>query len=749
MKWVEVPSAMIRTRAVVLSSWLTLGGGCAPTAAPADAATIVDGGRDGAGPDDGGRPHVVRAFAPTEATRAYCAGRDDAAIEARITEMLGTLTLAEKITMMSGATGPAVDGTWAVPGNARIGVWGLHMLDGPRGLSAFSGRNGTAFPVAMMRGATWDPALEERVGRAMAVEHRSAGADVILAPTINLLRHPRWGRAQETYSEDTHHMGAMALGFVRGVQAEGVLASAKHYALNSIENTRHEVDVTIDERSLRELYLPHFRRVVVEGRVASVMTAYNQVNGAYCDQSTALVREILKNEWGFAGFVESDWVFGTHGSASSVLAGLDLEMPFPVRFRGLAPAIGRGELSEHDVDDSVRRILRAQLCFGLDERARPAGTRIDEPDQRETPEHLALAREVARRGMVLLRNEPPGAGLSSVLPFIGVRSIAVLGRNADVENIGDEGSSRVEPSSVVTALEGLVARAGSEVAVVHVPGATLDAAAEARVRAADVVVIVTGLQADDEGERDIGAGDRESLALPAEELALVRAVAAIHPAVVVVLEAGAALLTTPFEDEVEAVLFAFYPGSEGGTALAEILFGDASPSGRLPFSIPRDEADLPNFDAVSHEVTYDFFHGYRHLLRQGRPAAHAFGEGLGYTTFALSEMVISRERVAPGEAVEVRVRVENTGARAGIETVQAYVSPQGSRVVHAPHDLRAFAQVALEPGESRVVTLSIDTDDLAFWDVGRQAFEVEPIDYEIRVGRSAEDIDGVLALSVR
>ena len=720
-----------------------------PDAATTDAA-VGDAALDASpdAPRDAGPPHEPRPFTPTPETIAYCGARDDAAIEARITELLGALTLREKLDMMAGSTAPAIDGTWFVPGSTRLGVNGLHMLDGPRGVSAFGGAEATAFPVAMMRGATWDPALEERVGHAMATEHRSVGADVILAPTINLLRHPRWGRAQETYSEDTHHMGAIALAFVRGVQDEGVLASVKHYAVNSIEDTRHDVNVTIDERTLRELYLPHFRRVVVEGRVASVMSAYNQVNGSYCDVSTHLLSDILREDWGFAGFVESDWVYGTHGHASAVLAGLDIEMPVASQFRRLPAALGRGELSEHDIDTSVRRILRAQLCFGLDETPRAPGERRDDPSQRETPAHLALAREVARRGIVLLENETPSGASAPALPIEADASIVLLGRNVDVESIGDEGSSRVQPTDVITALEGITTRFGAA-RVTHLEGSTLDAAAEATVRASDVVVIVTGLQADDEGEGDIGAGDRDSLALPADELALIASVAAIHDRVIVIVEAGAAVLTAPFDDAVEGLLFAFYPGSEGGAAIAEILAGDASPSGRLPFSIPVAEGDLPPFDSVSLEVTYGFFHGYRHLQHESTAPAHAFGEGLAYTTFTLSDLALSDTTVAPGEPVEITVRVTNTGTRAGRETVQLYVAPIGSSVERAPQDLRAFAQIDLEPGASGTVTLPLDTDDLAYWNVEADAFEVEPIDYELRIGRSSEDIADAATLSIR
>ena len=509
----------------------------------------ADAGPGDAG-TDAGRTYVPEPFAPTEATRAYCQGDDDA-IEERITEILADLSQAEKVSLMHGAGVMLVDGTWHVGGVERLGIPGLDMLDGPRGLSSFTGLTGTAFPVGMMRGATWDPALEERVGAAMGRELRASGASVLLAPTINILQHPRWGRAQETYGEDTHHMGEMGVAFIRGVQSEGVIASAKHYAVNSIEDTRHEVDVSIDERTLREIYLPHFRRAVQEAGVGSVMSAYNQVNGLYCDLNTHLLREILKDEWGFAGFVESDWILGTHGDVESVRAGLDIEMPSNAFFRNLRRELAAGAIEEREIDDSVRRILRAQLCFGLDTRDRVR----DDPSARETPEHLALAREVATRGIVLLRNEGP------VLPLDPSGSFVVLGRTAAIENIGDGGSSSVTPSDVVTALEGIAARAAS---VTHLEGTTLDAAGEAAVTAADAVLVITGLTEEDEGEADISAGDRDTMELRSEEIALIEAAAALNPSVVVVLEGGSAILVEGWVDGVAAILHAFYPGSEGG-----------------------------------------------------------------------------------------------------------------------------------------------------------------------------------------
>jgi beta-glucosidase len=712
---------------------------CSP-AVPADA-----------GPDaaDAPRDYVPEPFTPTPETIAYCGSRDDAAIEQRITELLAQLTPDEKIELLAGEG--LRDGTWEVGPVARLGIPALHMLDGPRGLSRFTGLNGTAFPVAMMRGATWDPALEERVGHAMAIEHRSAGADVILAPTMNLLRHPRWGRAQETYSEDTHHMGAMALAFVRGVQTEGVLASAKHFAANSIEDTRHTVNVVMDERTLREVYLPHFERVVVEGHAASVMSAYNQLNGLYCDEQAHLLSDILRDEWGFSGFVESDWLLGTHGDVESLRAGLDIEMPTEVQFRGLSRALRDGTLDEREIDAAVRRVLRAIFCFGLDEAPpRTRGVRIDDPSRRETAEHLALAREVARRGIVLLRNEIPTGDTAPILPLDAstltrAGAVVLLGRNAERESIGDGGSSAVDPTDVVTAREGLEARLGASAVLTF---GALDAAARAAIAAAEVTVIVTGLTDAEEGEADIAAGDRDGLALPAGEVTLIRDVAALTDRLVVVLEGGAAITSSDWDGDIEALLFASYPGSEGGHAIAEILFGDHPPTGRLPFSVPLAEADLPPFDDVSATVTYGYLHGYRHLLSEGTPAHYPFGFGLSTTTFGLAAPRLATPAPGPMDTVEVEVDVTNTGMRAGTETVQLYVAAVGSRVMRAPRDLRAFGQITLEPGATGTVTLRFPVRDLRFWDETAGAYETEAIEYDAFVSTDAETSSGSVRFRV-
>jgi beta-glucosidase len=699
---------------------------------------VVGCGDDSSGPPDAADAGMDEADAMPGSGSGYCA-RDAAAIEVRIAELLGGLDVEEKVGLMHGAAITLTDGVWLVEGNERLGIPGLRMLDGPRGVSAATGLNATAFPVAMMRGATWDPRLEEEVGRAIAGELLSVGGNVLLAPTMNILRHPRWGRAQETYSEDVHHMGEMAVAFIRGVQGGGVLASAKHFAANTIEDTRFEVDVQMDERTLREIYLPHFRRAVTEAHVASVMSAYNSINGFYADQQVHLLSDILKQEWGFEGFVESDWVLGTHGDVASLVAGLDIEMPVGTHFSALPGAVARGEVAEERIDAAVRRILRAQLCFGLDERPIVR----DDPTMRETSESLALAREVARRGMVLLRNQ------SGTLPLAaGLSSIVVAGRNADVENIGDTGSSAVTPSEVVTALEGLTERAGKSATVTHVPGTALDPDQETIVQAADVVVVVTGLQSSDEGEGLVGAGDRVDLALPADEVALIHSLAALNPALVVVLEGGSAFVTSDWDADAAALLHAFYPGSEGGRALADVLFGDAAPSGRLPFSMPEAELDLPVFDNVSSTVTYEYLHGYRHLLQEETPARYPFGFGLSYTSFAYSDLTLDKDLVTGDQTAIAHLTVTNTGAVSATETVQLYVTALGSRVERSPADLRGFAQVSLEPGESGEVEIPVRAADLAFYDVDNLAWEIEPISYQVRVAANAADPGLVAELRV-
>jgi beta-glucosidase len=705
------------------TSTTSSGGVAATTTSPATSSADDTTGTDTGAPED------------PPASLPLC---DDAeAVEARIDAALATLSIADKVQLLHGASLLPVEGTWLVDGNPAAGVPGLHMLDGPRGVSAMAGINATAFPVGSMRGATWDPELERQVGAAMAREIRGAGADVILAPTINVLRHPGWGRAQETYGEDTHHIGTMAVAFIEGVQSEGVVATAKHFAANSIEDTRFDVDITLDERTLREVYLPHFRRAVVDARVGAVMSAYNSVNGFYCDNNARLLTDILREDWGFSGLVMSDWIFGTHAAAGSLRAGLDIEMPTANWFSGLAAAVQSGELDESDLDTAVRRVIRVQWCFGLD-----VDPPVADATQLETVAHLALARQVATRGMVLLRNE----GALPLSDALGT-GIIVMGPLADVANIGDGGSSAVSPTHVVTALEGLLASA-NEAQVTHLPGATVGPAEEAAIAAADAVVLVAGLTDADEGEGLIAAGDRDSLLLPASQVALIESVAALGVPTVVVLYGGGSIVVSDWVDGVDAVMLAFYPGSEGGHALADLLWGNENPSGRLPFSVPTLESDLPPFDHVSTEVEYEFLHGYRHLDSLGIAAQFPFGFGGSYTTFSLAGVDVGPATITDDDTITVAVDVTNTGPREGIETVQVYVGRPRTVTPNAPRDLRAFGQVSLQPGETQTVMLSVQVADLRYFDATTGAWRLEPGDYPVTVGTSSADAAGSAVVTV-
>lgn len=606
---------------------------------------------------------------------------------------------------------------------ARLGIPGIRFSDGPRGVVI--GRS-TAFPVTIMRASTWDPELEQRVGLAMGREARARGANYSGAVCVNLLRHPAWGRAQECYGEDPVLTGQMGAGLTRGLR-RNVMACVKHFALNSIENSRFKVDVVVDDHALHEVYLPHFKSVVDAG-ADSVMSSYNSVNGAFAAENSVLLTDILRDEWGFTGFVTSDWVVGTHDAIKSLDAGLDIEMPLRLlRARTLPAALRDGRVSRETVLRSARRILGTCLAhYAQRDEAEPAQALVAGAD------HRALARDVAVAGSVLLKNEPVGG--TPVLPLpASIRRLAVIGRLADQPNTGDRGSSLVHPPSIVSVLQGL-REALPGVEVVHVDG---DAAAATD---ADAVVVVAGLGADDEGERLVaeggpglhvlgfpftlrpvryvldkitekvagmfgqfgGGGDRASLTLHAEDESLITAVAAANPRTVVVVIGGSAILMEAWRDAVPAILIGWYPGMEGGHAIADVLTGAEEPGGRLPVAIPRRVGDLPPFYAQAATVTYDAWWGQRKLDKDGNSAAFPFGFGLGYTTF---EMTLLDHTLSEADDVAT-VHVANTGTRAGSTVVQIYAANSDS---HPPvPQLIGFRRVELPAGQSVTIDVRLD-----------------------------------------
>jgi beta-glucosidase len=693
------------------------------------------------------RPAGAGTFTFGDIPRGRALSPDE--IDGYARRLLAEMSLEEKVLQMSGdswawdlLTERWIGRGWSAGADRRLGLPPLVCTDGPRGVGMGSS---TCFPTPMARAASWDRALEARVADAAAQEVRGHGANLWLAPCLNVLRHPRWGRAQESYGEDPYLVGEMGAALVDGAQRHNVMACAKHYALNSIEETRMRVDVRVDERTLREVYLPQFARVVQAG-VASVMSAYNRVDGDYCAENRRLLREILKDEWGFRGFVMSDFFTGVHDGVKAVNAGLDLEMPTTWVLGGkLRAAVEAGRVPEPAVDQAVVRLLRRRIDYATRPERMGYG-----PAVVRAPAHVALAREAAEKSLVLLQND-------GLLPLDRGRigTLAVVGALADAENIGDHGSSRVRPPHVVTILEGLRAALGPRARVVHEPGADL-ARARAAARGADAVVVVAGFTYADEGEyiplsvkaRSEWGGDRQSLALRPADQVLIRAVAVENPRTVVVLVGGAAITVEEWKDRVGAILMAFYPGEEGGHAVARILMGDVNPSGKLPFTVPKDASQLPAFDNRSLTVEYGYYHGYTLADRKGFVPAFPFGHGLSYTTFRYANLAVEETEIGDDGEIRASVDVTNTGPRAGEEAAQLYVGFAGSKVDRPVKLLRGFEKVALAPGETKRVGFVVKAKDLAYYDPEARRWVVEKTDYQVLVGPSSRAND-LLAARVR
>jgi beta-glucosidase len=640
---------------------------------------------------------------------------------------------------------------------ARLGIPGIRFVDGPRGIIL---KGATTFPVSMARGATWDADLETRIGDAIGKELRALGGNFFGGVCINLLRHPAWGRAQETYGEDPIHLGILGAALATGVQRH-TMACVKHYALNSMENARFKVDVTIEPRALNEIYLRHFKRVVEAG-VAAVMSAYNSVNGEWAGQNKALLTDTLKTAWGFTGFVITDFIFGLRDAKKAALAGQDIEMPFAMHFdRDLATLVETGEVPQSRIDDAALRILRQQVRFaqGRDPAAYPKAIV-------GCPAHRALAREAASKSIVLLKNE------GGLLPLRQMRRLAVIGRLADMPNPGDGGSSNTYPAHVVMPLEGLRAAAGNRFSIGFDDGAD-PARAAASAKDADAVLLVVGYTHADEGEyippdmmdpfiptfpaprpeeeaiakaitggtRVSGfppGGDRERLTLHPRDEALIQAVAAANPNTIVAVMAGSAVIMEAWRERVKAILMLWYPGMEGGHALADILLGRVNPSGRLPCSFPSRAGDLPHFDREATVIIYDLWHGYRLLERERRKAAFPFGFGLSYSRFHIHDLSLERPTLHPGEALIASVAVTNDGPMAGDAVVQLYVAVPGSAIERAPKELKGFTRVTLGAAESRRVRIEVPFQDLATYDPAA-GWTVEPTIYEAIVAHHAED----------
>jgi len=638
----------------------------------------------------------------------------------RVSTVLSSMTLADKVGQMAGSK----SGIRHTPDNEENNIRGFRFRDGPRGVRMEDDGAATCFPVPVGRGATWDIDLERRVGRAMGAEVRGLGHNSLLAPCVNTLRHPAWGRAQESYGEDPWFLGTMGTAFTLGTQ-EHVPVCVKHFAGNNIEDTRMTNNAIIDERTLRENYLRQFRMVIEDADAACVMSAYNKVNGLYCAENPTLLRDILKDEWDFDGFVVSDW-FGTHNTVAQALAGLDVEMPWPLHYDELQAAVEAGEVPEDVIDEAVQRILRIKFKYGFAFLDEPFD---GDPSVVESPEHIALAREAARKSMVLLKNE------GSVLPLArtaGTR-IAVVGPWANEARLGDNGSSSVTPSYTVSPFQGILNGAGAGVEVVN----SVDASAA---KDADIAIVVAALTPEDEGEAIIEGGDRDLLDVSKEQEDLINEVAAMVDTTIVVLEAGGPITMEAWKANADGIIMAWYPGMEGGNALADVMFGDHNFSGRVIQTWPKKVEDEPIFGNDQDETVFEYFHGYRHFDAYDIEPLFPFGFGLSYTTFSYTNLSVPCVSVTPGGRLDVSFDVTNTGSVDGAAVPQLYVSYPESAVERAKRELKGFARVELTPGETKRVTIPLKVSELAYYDTATSQWVVESVRHEVSVGPNARTL---------
>ena len=655
-----------------------------------------------------------------------------------VDRLLTELTLAEKAALTSGSS------FWYTVPVERLGIPRIMVSDGPHGLRAQPGEGdhvgiggslpATCFPTASAVASAWNPQLLYRIGEALAQEARACNLSVILGPGINMKRSPLCGRNFEYFSEDPFLAGELAVGIVDGIQSRGVGTSVKHYAANNQETDRLRVDAQVDERALREIYLPAFERVVTASQPWTMMCAYNKVNGQSASENSWLLTTVLREEFGFEGLVVSDWGAVYH-RVPALLAGLDLEMP-PALGRSpqqVMAAVESGEVPSEVLDARVRKVLE------LVTRGMPV---LELDESFDADAHHALAREAAAESVVLLIND-------GVLPLTPDASIAVIGEFARTPRFQGAGSSQVNPTRIDVLLDELrVAYGEVPFAAGYGIGDTTDdeallAEAEQVAGSADTVVMVIGLPGADESE----GFDRTHMSLPANQLTALQAVAAVNPNVVVVLVNGSTVLLGDVTPHARALVEAWLGGQAAGSGIADVLIGKVNPSGRLAETVPHrleDNSSYFNFPGDSHIVRYGegLFIGYRGYDQAHQDVAFPFGFGLSYTTFALSDLAVTtRGSIADDTlAATVTVTVTNTGDRDGAEVVQVYISDVVSTVARPARELKGFAKVSLAAGASEQVSVELDQRAFAFWSVVHGRWAVEAGDFVIAVGPHSRDL---------
>ena len=668
------------------------------------------------------------------------------------TNRLSELTLEEKASLCLGSD------FWHTAPVERLGIPQIMVADGPHGLRAqleeadHVGIGGSApatcFPTASALGSSWNPELFRTVGEALGREAKKLGVSVVLGPGINMKRSPLCGRNFEYISEDPWLAGELATAMVQGTQSQGIGTSLKHYAANNQEDDRLRVSAEVDDRTLREVYLPAFERVVKLSQPWTVMCAYNKINGTYCSEHYWLLTEVLREEWGFEGLVVSDWG-AVHDRVAALRGGLDLEMPpnLGVSDAAIVAAVGDGSLYESILDDSVSRVLQ------LVDRSQPALAARGEFD---FDEHHALARRAAHESAVLLKN----AG--NVLPLqpASASTVAVIGEFARTPRFQGAGSSQVNPTLIDVPLDELQSALAGQAEVRFAAGfgiGTTDNDEQLMQEAvelateADHVLVFLGLPGEDESE----GFDRTHIDLPANQLVLLHALAEVHDRLIVILANGGVVRVSTWEDKVAAILECWLSGQAAGGAAVDLLLGVANPSGKLAETIPvrlQDNSSYLNFPGEEGVVRYGegIFIGYRAYDKLIQHVSYPFGFGLSYTTFRIDDINVSiTGSVAGGDlAATVTASVTNTGQRAGAEVVQVYVGDVEASVARPLRELKGFVKVHLEPGETRQVSCDLDERAFAFWSRRLQQWVVESGEFLIAVGSSSRDLVATEAITI-
>ncbi len=678
-------------------------------------------------------------------------------VDDRIDSLVASMTLEEKVRMIHSET------SFTSGGVERLGIRPWVMSDGPHGVRKEHGNDYapdegamdsvTYLPVGVALASTWNPSLGYSYGKVLGSEARARGKDVILGPGINIIRTPLNGRNFEYFSEDPYLVSRMAVNYIKGVQEQDVSASVKHFALNNQEIERNTINVEVDERTLREIYLPGFEAAVKEADVHTVMGAYNKFRGQYATHNEYLVNKILKEEWGFDGVVVSDWGAVTN-TMEAIQYGTDLEMGTDLKL-GQNPDYGKyfmgdtvitlvktEKVDQRVIDEKVRRILRIMHKAKMFEERKEG--------QSNTPQHQQLALSVAEEGIVLLKN-------AGILPLEKnrIKRIAVIGANADRKHAGGGGSSQVNAKYEITPLQGLRNLIGKEAEIVYAPG--YEISKEGKVNAgliseavkaaakADVVIYVGGWihgysDAWNDNAYDTESLDKTSMNLPFGQDQLIKSLLSANKKTVVVLYGGAATDMSQWHDTTPAIIQAWYPGMEGGTALAKIMFGEVNPSGKLPMTFPHKLKDSPahaigEYPGSNGVVNYNegLLVGYRYFDTKKVKPLFPFGHGLSYTTFKMDNLVLDKT----DSSAVVTVTVQNTGAKSGAEVVQVYVHDNASSLPRPEKELKAFSKVLLQPGESKDIRLTLEKNAFQYYDDKSKSWTLEPGKFTILVGNSS------------